>query len=364
MNVQGDPLVPASAIVEVLSEPSPELFRDRLQALAALLRMALLGGVDMALPTTLHLTMDLSDQIVPSNRQLAVMSGVAGRDDLPRLQISRHLENYELPELEDNLLNRWTMHVAKPILTKLGQRPELDDYLRHFNATAALSVPLFLEHAVVGSLQIFRERPEAFTTQDAQLLWILSLLAETQMARTSAMQNLLRVAFTDYLTGLKTRGYFEQELEQEINRTLRRRTSCGLLLIDLDDFKRINDRYGHHIGDEVLRQFAQVIVRDMRHIDTVARYGGDEFSVILPDTDSGGALFVATRIRDAVRNASFTTPDLPQPLHLNVSIGVAMCPMDASDARQLLRNADLALYQAKREGKDRLLFSHEARKLG
>jgi diguanylate cyclase (GGDEF)-like protein len=360
----GDTPVPADAVVDVLSEPSAELFRERLPALTALLRMALLGGIEMALPTTLHLTMDLSEQVVASDRQVAVVAGESGREDLPRLQVSRHCEGIEIPAAEENILNRWTMHAAKPVLGQLGVRPELDEFLKSMKATAAISVPLFLEHAVVGSLQVFRERPEAFSPADAQLLWILSLLAETQMARTSAMQNLLRVAFTDYLTGLKTRGYFEQELEQEINRTVRRRTTCGLLLIDLDDFKKVNDRYGHHTGDEVLRQFADVLLRDMRQIDTVARYGGDEFSVILPDTDTGGALFVATRIRDAVRNARFELSEVPTPLQLNVSIGVAMCPMDANDPRQLLRAADLALYQAKREGKNRLLFSHEAKRLG
>jgi diguanylate cyclase (GGDEF)-like protein len=347
--------VPAELVVDVFSEPTAQLFKERPEGLSALLRLALMGGTEMAVPTTLHVVLDVAGQAVHSDRELALVQ--SERENLKLLKIAR---NCEPPADEDlNLLNEWTMDAAKPIIGQLGKHPVLDEYLRRLKASAVVSTPLFVAHEVVGSLQAFRSGAEPFQIPDAQVLWILSLLAENQMARTIAIQNLTKAAFTDYLTGLKSRGYFEKELEQEIRRTLRRRSSCGLLLVDLDDFKMVNDRYGHHTGDDVLRQFARVLTRDMREIDTVARFGGDEFAVILPETDAAGALFVATRLRDAVRTTNFHVPDAEQAIHLHVSLGVGLCPADSTDAQQLLRGCDLALYKAKREGKDRLQFARE-----
>lgn len=361
--MQTDPLnLPHRSVVEVFSEPTPELLEGHVPALAALLRMALLGGIELTLPTALHLIVDLAGQVVSSDRQLGILGGV---HDAPiELQVGRHTDSLALPDVADNCVNQAVVRWCKPLLLEHGIEPHLDSYLDRLQGQTALAVPLFIDHECAGSIQLFRTRPASFTPAEGQLLWLMSLLAENQMARIRTITHLTRVAFTDFLTGLRTRGYFEQALEQEVRRALRRSSSCALLLIDVDDFKSVNDAYGHVAGDEVLRQVARVLTRDMRDIDTVARYGGDEFSIILPDADQEGTRFVATRLRDAIAHTDYRVSEASTSLNLRASIGVALCPGDETQAPSLLRAADAALRQAKYQGKDRPVFSREYRKTG
>ncbi len=355
-------IIPPQLLVEVFSELRPEIFAQRLPALNSLLRMALLGGMEMSFPVLAQLVLDIADGITASDRQL-ILLGHPSDPHLPHLQIPRQWPQ-EPPPREENLLHHWAMAAGQPILARPGMEERLDRFLSRLGMAHAVAIPLFSGHGPAGSLQLYRLRPPAFEPADAHLLWIVSLLAETQIAHSQALQHLLRFAFNDYLTGLKTRRYFEQALEQEVKRALRNRSSCALLLLDLDDFKQINDSYGHHIGDETLRQLARILTRDMREIDTVARFGGDEFAVILPDTDHEGARFVATRLREAVRQTPIQaagTPGLEQPLHLDLSLGIALAPRNATSPVALLRAADTALYQAKRNGKHRYFFSQDRR---
>jgi len=215
---------------------------------------------------------------------------------------------------------------------------------------------------VMGSMQLFRKGFESFNKEDAQLLWILSLVAENLLTREYSNEGLLRFAFTDYLTGLKTRGYFEQQLELEFKRAERRRQKFALLMIDIDHFKQLNDTFGHHAGDQVLRDVASILMKDMREVDTVARYGGEEFVIILPETTESGASYVAQRLRRAVEHAKFFAGSPQTIQHLTISIGIAVYDTDAQFKRDLIEFADAALYSAKHSGRNQvMLYSELAR---
>jgi diguanylate cyclase (GGDEF)-like protein len=130
-------------------------------------------------------------------------------------------------------------------------------------------------------------------------------------------------------------------------------------MIDIDYFKRLNDSFGHHVGDQILRDVSSILMKDMREVDTVARYGGEEFVIILPETTQQGALYVAQRLRRAVEQAKFFAGSPHEIQHLTISIGVAVYDADAQFKRDLIEFADAALYAAKHAGRNRVVAYSE-----
>lgn len=163
-----------------------------------------------------------------------------------------------------------------------------------------------------------------------------------------------RLAHTDGLTELANYRFFQQRLSVELNRAQRFNRPLSLIMLDVDRFKAYNDIYGHQAGDQALRQLAWLLRRSSRSYDVVARYGGDEFVMMLPETSKTMATEVAERIRVGVETAG-REGDLQSPGgQFSVSLGIANFPEDATEPRQLIRQADLALYQAKTCGGNRV----------
>jgi diguanylate cyclase (GGDEF)-like protein len=160
-------------------------------------------------------------------------------------------------------------------------------------------------------------------------------------------------AITDGLTRMHTRRYVNERFEEEFGRARGRKAPLSLLMIDIDYFKKVNDQYGHLTGDMVLREVARIISAQVREIDIAGRYGGEEFCVILPDTDKAGAQVVAERICAAIRAQKIRAYDAL--ISLSVSIGAAAFPEDAVQMDELLDKADWALYRAKKSGRNRVV---------
>jgi diguanylate cyclase (GGDEF)-like protein len=163
-----------------------------------------------------------------------------------------------------------------------------------------------------------------------------------------------RQAVTDELTGLANRRRFLQQLEVEVMRSRRNGSSLGIILADLDDFKRVNDTYGHDAGDEALTRFAEILRATVRDVDLPVRLGGEEFAVLLPDTDVGGAALLAERIRQGLESAEVEHGR--DRIKMTASFGVSCFPA-AADADDLLTDADRRLYDAKRRGKNAVVAS-------
>jgi two-component system cell cycle response regulator len=168
------------------------------------------------------------------------------------------------------------------------------------------------------------------------------------------MQLSLEMAITDQLTGLHNRRYMARHLD-----TLMKNASeakpISFLIMDIDYFKAVNDTYGHDVGDEVLRDFASRIAANVRGIDLACRYGGEEFVVVMPDTDAGYAYTIAERLRQSIELTAFPISRPPDKINVTASIGIASSNGNGDDSDKLLHRADQALYRAKREGRNRVI---------
>lgn len=204
---------------------------------------------------------------------------------------------------------------------------------------------------VVGVISIARTgRP--FTRRDRDLLDYLAGQAARSMGNVDVYETVARESVTDDLTGLNNRRAFDDALASEVERAKRFGGDLGLVLIDLDNFKTVNDTYGHPQGDLVLREVARVLREGSREIDHPARYGGEELGVILPGTDLDGAYNHAERIREQIAQLRIPRLDGDGVLSITTSCGVASAPPAVADAGVLVNAADRALYAAKSNGKN------------
>jgi diguanylate cyclase (GGDEF)-like protein len=178
----------------------------------------------------------------------------------------------------------------------------------------------------------------------------------------SRLEETERSAVTDPLTGLYNRRFFRSTFEHEVRRGHRYGVMLSLVMLDLDGFKHVNDRYGHLFGDLVLRRVAKIVRRAIRESDTASRYGGEEFAIILPETDRLGSYAVAERVRRRVESAFAERPTGGRPVEMTISGGIAAYPEDGTDLTEMLLRADEALYRAKALGKNRISLHYSERR--
>ena len=208
-------------------------------------------------------------------------------------------------------------------------------------------VPLVTDSRFLGVLTI-----EGLPVSALLNFSILANQFSLEFKRVKLYQKIQKLAITDGLSGLFVRRYFLKRLREELERSARHNLKLAFLMLDIDHFKRCNDSFGHLTGDVVLKEVADTIKANVREIDLVARFGGEEFSALLPNTDKAGASQVAERIRADIDRHKFSAYD--EIIKIEVSIGVAGFPQDSTKAQALIDKSDQALYRAKQEGRNRV----------
>ncbi|NMB76235.1 MAG: diguanylate cyclase [Myxococcales bacterium] len=218
-----------------------------------------------------------------------------------------------------------------------------------------LSVPLRVRDRVLGLLNFTRPEADAFPPDQVRLLTAVAQQAAMALLNASLFREKADQSVTDELTRLPNRREMNTRLQIEWNRSRRFGTPLALLMVDIDHFKRYNDVNGHLLGDRALTGVARVLKQNTRQVDTVARFGGEEFVVLLPGEDRESAAAVAEKLCRAVARNQFPRMETQPGGHLSISIGVASHPEDAASPDELLHRADLALYAAKEGGRGRVV---------
>jgi diguanylate cyclase (GGDEF)-like protein len=205
---------------------------------------------------------------------------------------------------------------------------------------------------VVGMLQIIRSHGAPLIDDDRKLAELVAAEAAAAIHNARLYEQTQRLATTDPLTNLSNHRSFRDSLALEIARASRLGYALGLLMIDVDNFKRVNDTFGHPVGDEVLRSIAEVLRSNLRQTDVAARYGGEEFAIVLPGLGPRGVRAVGEKLRRAVGALQPLVSEASGPFQISVSVGGVSASHPELNAVDLVRVADSALYAAKRRGRN------------
>lgn len=210
-----------------------------------------------------------------------------------------------------------------------------------------LALPLMAEGEIRGVLFI-ENLPKIYFDN----FLILAGQFSIQLQKVILYEKVQEMSITDSLTEISTRRYFLARFKEELHRSMRRKANLAILMLDIDHFKEKNDKYGHLVGDVILKEAANLLKANLREIDIAARYGGEEFCIVLSGSDRTGAEQVAERLRKSMENAIFKAYD--EKVRITISIGISVFPQDGVNETSLIESADKALYKAKSEGRNRV----------
>jgi len=250
---------------------------------------------------------------------------------------------------EDNVFTIFSKNLKKYI--SVGDCRYLKDSADLIKYKDYLILPLHLEPDKVGGYLAVDRILDA----DKEKLAILAQQLLIGLRRAQLYRKVQELTLTDSLTNTYCRRYFLERFNEELKRSKKHKLSLTFLMLDIDNFKQFNDRYGHLVGDAILRQITKTITLAVRQIDFIGRYGGEEIAIVLSETNKEQANFAAERIRQSIANQLIKVYD--EELKVTVSIGGSIFPDNALNMQDLIESADRALYLAKESGKNKVCFS-------
>jgi len=347
----------AQAALAIIAFRTQEDLRARVDQLEALHRISRLASEAGSLGVTLNQMLEVAQEIVPNahcailllDEELDVLRLAAGQG---YQAAARYLE---IP-VGKGVTGRCAATRQTQLVREL-RSPEAAHYIPGIpGARSELALPMIAEGRTVGVLNAESEQPDAFDENVIQTLTLIANQAAAVIRGGQLLDETRRLAITDGLTGLHNRRHFMRQLDEAVRRAGRYQETMALIMLDLDLFKDVNDRYGHQVGDRVLELLAGALRDSVRESDQAARLGGEEFALLLLRCDRELAIAIADRVCDRIRHLALE--GIPESdIDLSASVGIAFFPEDGEDPKTLMRAADDALYAAKRTGRDRVVLA-------
>ncbi|HSM07996.1 MAG TPA: sensor domain-containing diguanylate cyclase [Gemmatimonadota bacterium] len=347
----------AQAALAIIAFRTQDDLRARVAQLEALHRVSRLASEAGSLGVTLNQMLEIAQEIVPeAHCAILLLDDETGLLRLAAGQGYQAAARY----LEIPVGRGVTGRCAETRQTQLVRdllEPDAQHYIPGIpGARSELALPMVVEGKTVGVLNAESVEPDAFDEASIQTLKLIAHQAAAVIRGGQLLDETRRLAITDGLTGLHNRRHFMRQLDEAVRRAGRYQETMALIMLDLDLFKDVNDRFGHQVGDRVLELLATALRDSVRESDQAARLGGEEFALLLLRCDRDLAIAIADRVRERIRHLALE--GIPESdIDLSASVGIAFFPEDGQDPKTLMRAADDALYAAKRSGRDRVVLA-------
>lgn len=347
---------------QIVEQKNQEIEQANQELTAHLRELSTLFQLNQAMTSTLELDL-LFDRIVQ------ILKEVINCDGLVLLRYNPGAEELEVRKsagIDDETLKGISFRLDEGITGQAARAQQIvyvhdvtsdERGLQYKGRTllhgSMVAAPLVVKNRLMGILNLHKERTGAFSDTEIKLIQAIANQAAIAIENTQLYEKAKNLSNTDELTGLANRRYFQEILAREVAQARRYGSCFSVIMVDIDHFKCYNDAHGHLRGDAVLKKVAALILQSTRGIDLVARFGGEEFVILLPKTNKEGARAAAEKLRQCVAAETFTGAEISQPgKRLTLSLGVAEFPSDSKDLYELIDLADRALYQAKGAGRN------------
>jgi diguanylate cyclase (GGDEF)-like protein len=351
--------------LNILNEENPRELKNNASLKAKIIRYNSLKNVVEQINASLdvdavgdNLT-KISFSLISNNRGVSVLYVVDDKTHkLGLFKTKKEDKNLIIKAKEGDIFDLWVLRHASPLLIEDIRKDFRFDLEKLNNqdlrpVSSLISSNLVSEHRFLGILRLDSLEPNFYSQEDLRFLVTLCDLGAVALENSELFRDAQDLAIHDGLTSLYTKGYFLERLKEECIRGIRHKAIFSLLMLDIDFFKNYNDRFGHTVGDIVLKKLSQNIVGSLKDFNPiVCRFGGEEFCVILPGTDKKRAYVQASILRERIEKEKIVLRR--HETNITVSIGIATFPLDAQDEDELIRKADQAMYEAKQKGRNRV----------
>jgi diguanylate cyclase (GGDEF)-like protein len=332
---------------------------ERTEALIALIQVGQELGVSSSLQKILTMGLNVVKALFPCHSCVVYLkSSEENEENLVRVKaysskIPEAFVDFNM-DITPSLVGKTIKEKSEMMLGNFSGDPREDVIPKDKGFRAMMIAPLSIEDKSIGALMVAHTIPDFYSQDDLKLYMMLSNQIALAVRNIQIQETMGAMAITDSLSGLYTHGFFQENLSKELTKAKYENKPCSILIIDVDFFKKINDTYGHPQGDALLKQLGGILRSVARKEDILCRYGGDEFTVTMTNTNRISAVILAEKIRTTVEEYEFVLKG--QVAHITISGGVASFPEDAQAKKELIECSDKALYQAKQAGRNKISF--------